>query len=169
MSKWSAGLVVAVMAGVVGFGCGGVALEEEASSSGLVEQYLEAASVEPAGGSNICEKPTCVDIERDKNITHVFLDFGECNVGDFRVFLTTASRGTEEVTDRLKKKGGPCKELDADYRFEVQGPDLKARVCVLFEGKWTDVRIGAKSANECRYEEACPPSSNKCVPCKKRC
>jgi hypothetical protein len=167
MKTWSAGLVVAVMVGVVGFGCGGVELEED-PSSGLVEQYLEEASVDAAGGGNLCAKPTCVDLGRDKNITHVFLDFGECNVGDFRVFLTTASRGTEEVTDRLKKKGGPCKELDADYRFEVQGPDRKARVCVLFQGKFTDVRIGAKAANECRYETGAH-SGKKCEPCKKRC
>lgn len=101
-------------------------------------------------GALLCFDP----IERDKNITHVFLDFGDCPVKDFRVFIKTESRGEEEVTDRLKTTGGPCKELDADYRLEVPGPDKKVKVCIIFKDHVTDdVRIGAKSANECRYEK----------------
>lgn len=151
MRQWKAGLVAAVMAGVVGVGCGSEATVEDSAQSSATERYLNQLGGEPGPQ---CGKKICFDpIERDKNITHIFLDFGNCPVRDFRVFLKTESRGTEEVTDRLKTRGGPCQELDADYRFEVQGPDKVAQVCIIFEDYLPgEVRIGAKSANDCRYE-----------------
>jgi hypothetical protein len=150
MSQWKAGVVAMVMAGALGVGCGGMP-EEEAGPS-PTERYLTQLE---DGEGYPCGKKICFDpIERDKNITHVFLDFGDCPVKDFRVFIKTESRGEEEVTDRLKTTGGPCKELDADYRFEVPGPDKKVKVCIIFKDYVTDdVRIGAKSADECRYEK----------------
>ncbi|MDY7228174.1 hypothetical protein [Hyalangium rubrum] len=150
MRQWKAGLVTAVMAGVVGFGCGVGLEEEEEATSGATAHYVEQLS---GSGPNQCGKRICFDpIVRDKNITHIFLDFGNCPVKDFRVFLTTEHFGTVEV-DKIKSKGGPCKELDADYHFEVPGPDKKAKVCIVFKDYVTDdVRIGAKSADECRYE-----------------
>ncbi|MCP3136306.1 hypothetical protein [Pyxidicoccus xibeiensis] len=151
MRHWKAGLVATVMAGMLGFGCGVEEPVDEVSSN-ATERYLAPFEEER---DNQCGKKICFDpIERDKNITHIFLDFGDCPVEDVRVFLTTESRGTEEVTDRLKSRGGPCQELGADYRFEVQGPDKEAKVCIIFKDYVTDdVRIGAKSANECRYED----------------
>jgi hypothetical protein len=157
MSHWKVGLVAAVLAGVVGVGCGGVEPVEEAGPS-ATQRYLEQLEGGGGGGGgeppNKCGEKICFPIiRRDKNITHIFLDFGMCPIRNFRVFLKTAHRGTEEVTDRLKTRGGPCKELDADYHFEVQGPDREAQVCIIFEDYITrDVRIGAKSANECRYD-----------------
>ena len=168
MSQWKAGLVAAVMAGVVGVGCGVEAPVEDATAQSPTEEYL--SQMEQDHGKQ-CGKKICFDpIERDNNITHIFLDFGDCRVRDFRVFLETESRGKEEVTDRLKSTGGPCQELDADYRFEVQGPDKEARVCIIFEDYLPgDVRIGAKSANECSYEDGGmfqPSHENECKKCK---
>lgn len=147
MRLWKAGLVAAVMAGAVGFGCGGVTSQEDSSPGAAVNAVQDVETWD-----NQCGVTRCIDLEREKNITHIFLDFGDCPVEDFDVTLTTESRGTEDVTDRLKTKGGPCKELNADYRFEVQGPDKEARVCITFHDYITDVRVGAKDADECRYE-----------------
>ena len=145
--------MAAVMAGMVGFGCGGEAPMEEAAGPSPTERYL--TQLEDDEHDNQCGKKICFDpIERDKNITHIFLDFGKCPVKDFTVLLETESRGWEDVTDRLKSNGGPCQELNADYRFEVPGPDKEAKVCIIFHDYVTDdVRIGAKSADECRYED----------------
>jgi hypothetical protein len=153
MSQWKAGLVAAVVSGLVGFGCGGVEpVEAAASGPSAAQRYLEQLE----GGEdppNQCGEKICYDLERDKNITHVFLDFGKCQPEDFQVFLYTEHRGWEEVTDRLKDQGGPCKELNADYRFEVQGPDREARVCLVFKDSLPKkIRVGAKSGNECRYD-----------------
>jgi hypothetical protein len=168
MSQWRAGLVAAAMSALVGFGCGGVEpLEEEETSSGAAEQYLQEALGNEH--DNQCKAFKCEEIKRDKNITHVFLDFGKCSkLKDFRVFVFTKSRGKEEVTDRLKKKGGPCQELNADYRFELPGPDHKAKVCVVFKDYVANVRIGSKAGGECTYEDSCPaskPEPNKCEKC----
>jgi hypothetical protein len=170
MSKWRTGLVAAVVAGVVGVGCGGVEAEEQdAAPSSALEEYLSVDSVEEAeNNNNMCGSRRCVTIERDKNISHIFLDLGKCadKMKKFRVLVTTKSRGTVDVTDRLKSNGGPCKELDADYRFEVPGPDKKAKVCVVFHDYITDVRFGAKAANDCRYERGASPKT--CKKCEKK-
>ncbi|QSQ20769.1 hypothetical protein JY651_36900 [Pyxidicoccus parkwayensis] len=152
MSQWKAGLVVAVMSGVLGVGCGGDAPVEASTDERAVDRYTTQMEQEDWGQ---CGKKICFDpIERDKNITHIFIDFGDCRVRDFRVFLETEHRGKEEVTDRLKTQGGPCQELDADYRFEVQGPDKEAKVCIIFEDYVPKhVRLGAKAANDCSYED----------------
>lgn len=145
--------MAAVMVGMVG--CGGVEPEPtQASAPSAVAKYLEAADdyEDNDNDHNQCGVRRCIDLERDKNITHIFLDFGKCPVEDFRVTVRTESRGIEDVTDRLKTVGGPCQELNADYRFELPGPDKKVRVCVQFKDYITKVRVGAKDANECSYE-----------------
>jgi hypothetical protein len=176
MSKWSAGLVAAVVLGVVGAGCGGVEVEEEQEQeqpSSALEEYLQeeeflVEAAEGDGGNNMCGSRRCFTLERDKNISHIFLDFGKCadKMKKFRVLLTTPSKGTVDVTGRLKTQGGPCKELDADYRFEVPGPDRVAKVCVVFHDYISDVRVGAKAANDCRYERGSAPK--KCTKCEKK-
>lgn len=150
MSQWNVALLAAVLMGVGSIGCGSMEPAEE-PSSGATERYLEQLDGEhDQCGKRICFEP----IKRDKNITHIFLDFGACPVKDFKVFLTTSSRGTEDVTDRLKTQGGPCKELGADYHFEVQGPDREAKVCIVFKDFVTnDVRIGSKAGDECKYNK----------------
>ncbi|AKJ06774.1 hypothetical protein ATI61_105254 [Archangium gephyra] len=146
-------MMAAVMMGAVGIGCGGVEPEPpRASAPSATAKYLEAADDFEDNDHNQCGVRRCIDIERDKNITHVFLDFGNCPVKDFRVTVRTESRGVEDVTDRLKSVGGPCQELNADYRFELPGPDKMVRVCVQFKDYITKVRVGVKAADECTYE-----------------
>jgi hypothetical protein len=88
-----------------------------------------------------CGTKSCFHIKADKNISHVFLDFGACSVKDFQVLARTDSHGFEDVTDRLKTQGGPCKDLNLKYRLELRGPDREADVCVVFNK--------AKAANQC--------------------
>lgn len=147
-------MMAAVMFGAVGsIGCGGVEPEpSRASVPSATAKYLEAADDLEDDDHNQCGVRRCIDIERDKNITHVFLDFGNCPIEDFRVTVRTESRGIEDVTDRLKSVGGPCQELDADYRFELPGPDKMVRVCVQFKDYISKVRVGVKAADECTYE-----------------
>ena len=174
MRKWKAGLVAAVVAGVAGFGCGSVEPAEEPVSG---ETELQRAARPRRGGGdraelggidivrferagNMCGSRTCFRIKAEKNISHVFLDFGECPVRDFRVLARTPFTDEyEDVTDRLKTRGGPCQELDAKYRFELRGPDRddpheirKAEVCVVFNDYIAGVTIGAKAASECEEE-----------------
>jgi hypothetical protein len=147
MRMWKAGLVAAVMAGVAGFGCGGVE-PADADSSGATERYLR--SLEDDDNGNQCGEPVCRTITREKNITHVFFDFGDCVLeeGDFTVTVDGV-----DFTDRLKSRGGPCRELDADFRIELPGPARTATVCVTFTGRIAeDVRIGSKAGSACRYE-----------------
>ena len=161
--------MAAVMAGAVGFGCGGVEPEPtQASAPSATAKYFENVSAfEDDNDHNQCGVRRCIDIERDKNITHVFLDFGNCPVEDFRVTVRTESRGVEDVTDRLKSVGGPCQELDADYRFELPGPDKMVRVCVQFKDYITKVRVGVKAADECTYESR-TIDGNACRKCQQQ-
>lgn len=190
MGKWKAGLVAAVMAGVAGFGCGTVEPADESLSAeaGLSGQPAldEVVATGPNGGGidivrferagDQCGSRTCFRIKAEKNISHVFLDFGECPVKDFRVLARTPFTDEyEDVTDRLKTRGGPCQDIDAQYRFEVRGPDRddpkeirKAEVCVVFEDYIAGVTIGAKAANECAEESyGLRAQHDGCKQCKK--
>ncbi len=171
MSMWKAGLVAAVMAGVAGVGCGGVEPADEASS-GATERYLRSLE-DDDNGNNQCGEPVCETITREKNITHVFFDFGDCRLeeGDFTVTVDGV-----DFTDRLKSRGGPCQELDADFRIEVPGPARTVEVCVTFTGRIAeDVRFGSKAGSACRYEEDSMRAQkkddggghgNQCEPCQ---
>lgn len=169
MSMWKAGLVAAVMAGVAGFGCGGVEPADE-GSSGATERYLRSFE-DDDNGNNQCGEPVCRTITREKNITHVFFDFGDCVMeeGDFTVTVDGV-----DFTERLKSRGGPCRELGADFRIEVPGPARTVEVCVTFTERIAeDVRIGSKAADECRYEPAPVRSlegddghGDQCKPCE---
>ena len=152
MSMWKAGLLAAVMAGAAGFGCGGVEpTADEVTSSGATERYLRALEDDNDDGHDQCGKPICETIYREKNITHVFFKFDDCKMkeGDFKVTVDG-----EDFTDRLKSKGGPCKELDADFRIEVPGPAKSVKVCVIFKKKFSkDFLIGSKAGGECSYKD----------------
>lgn len=161
MRKWRAGLLAAVVAGGVGFGCGGVE-PADTPSSGATERYLRDFHED----TNQCGEPICRTVTREKNITHLFFDFRDCNLreGDFTVTVDG-----EDFTDRLKSRGGPCQELNADFRIEVPGPAKSVEVCVTFTKRISeDFRIGAKAADDCSYD----PSSvralheNQCQQCQ---
>lgn len=159
MTLWKvgagAGLVLVLALGMAA--CGDTAGTE--ALSGLTQAHRQPP---PDGG--VCEEAKeCLVIEAGKNISHAFLDF-ECDPGDFDVVVVTEHFGPRVVTDRLKTDGGPCQDLARDYRFEVQGPDRVAKVCVIFYEERSEVRIGSKAADACAFEGTLFPGED-CDPC----
>jgi len=193
--KAASSLIMAVVVGVVSVACGSTtALEEEtagAPSSVTQAEELGDDSLADAppwlvsnndgivitrtrSPGNQCGTRACFHIEADKNISHVFLDFGDCDVRRFKVLARTPfTDGYENVTDRLKTQGGPCQELDMAYRFELRGPDRddhddirEADVCVVFYDKIPEVRIGAKAGSTCEADLSRSASWGKCRQCQ---
>jgi hypothetical protein len=195
MMKAASSLIMAVVVGTVCVACGGMTLEEETAgpptSTALAREVSDDSFEDTSpwvvlnnGGIVItrtrspgkqCGTRTCFHIEADKNISHVFLDFGDCNVGRFKVLARTPFTGEyENVTDRLKTQGGPCQELDMAYRFELRGPDRdnpgdvrEADVCVVFYDKIPEVRIGAKAGSTCEADTFRSAVWSGCRQCKK--
>lgn len=183
---WINGLFAVAFVGAVGVGCG-VAEDSETTQAPeelATEQVVRDTEVAAWPGlddvrrgpdsshDDQCGVKKCFDIKADKNISHVFLDFGKCKVGDFDVLAKTPFTDEyENVTDRLKTQGGPCQDLGLTYRFELRGPDRDdnddprtARVCVVFHDKVSEVTVGYKAADLCRaktYDEG------KCKKCQK--
>lgn len=120
---------------LVAVACGG---PEDGSETGELSQAHE----------NECrdEEKECVWIEADQNITHVFLDF-KCDPGDFKVTLETDQFGKQKPD--LHEQGGPCQDIERDFWFPVPGPDQRAKVCVKFKKKKSEVKVSYKAANVC--------------------
>ncbi|QRK12367.1 hypothetical protein JQX13_21480 [Archangium violaceum] len=159
MRAWTKVLMAAVLVVGVGAGCGGTEQEAQSGSSGssALASYLERGTEALGDDDNQCpSKKFCKDIDGDKNITHVFFDFpSKKNLEpgkDFKVYSYTDQRGWEEVTDRVKDKGGPCQELSLNYRFELPGPDRHAKVCVAFKDKSYKVEFGHKEDGLCKKD-----------------
>ncbi|HCF56820.1 MAG TPA: hypothetical protein DFS52_02330 [Myxococcales bacterium] len=104
-----------------------------------------------------CKRPTCFHLEDEKNISKVFIDFVDCEVGDFRVFAATPfTGGFEEVTEKLQDGVGCCGEVVRDYSFNLTGADRnragemrEAVVCIVFEETLSEVRVGYHAGGAC--------------------
>jgi hypothetical protein len=102
-------------------------------------------------------RPVCFCIEDEQNISEIFIDFGGCDVGRFRVFARTPFYdGFLEFTDELKDVGGPCEELSRDYWFVLPGPDRgepqvvrEAEVCILMLDGYAKTRVGYHAGDTC--------------------
>lgn len=171
---WNGALVVVAAVGLGAAACGG------AEATGVDSSSSEVRGFPPEGGgpdANIeitltdapgeeCGTEACFVVTSDKNISHIWFDFGECPVEDYRVLLATGQfPDFRDFTSRVKTKGGPCKSTlgDLDYRIEVPGSDRSgpkevhiAEVCFQFLDRiplLDDITIGAKGASECARED----------------
>jgi hypothetical protein len=135
----------------------GVGLEDD--DLGAIELPGDGDVVEPEPAcDNVCaDYPICFDLVAEKKISHVFIDFGDCEIGNFRVFaLTPENEDFEEitdleVTDELRVKGGPCHEIERDYVFGLHAE--RAKVCILFQDKFGEVRVGFHAGDVCEPGE----------------
>lgn len=159
MRVWTRGLVAAVLVVGMGAGCGGTEQEVQNESNGSSElaQYLNGGTEQEAldGEDNQCPSwEFCKELDGGKNITHVFFDFPskkDLEPGkDFKVYSYTDHKGWEEVTKRLKGKGGPCQDLGMNYRFELLGSYRHAKVCVAFKNKSYKVEFGHREDGLCK-------------------
>jgi hypothetical protein len=120
---------------------------------------------------DLCAMPTCFLLQDEKNISKVFIEFGDCELGDFRVFAATPfTGGFVEVTDRLREGGGCCGEIVRDFSFNLVGPDRcaphevrEAVVCIEFEDYRSEVRVGYHAGGSC--VPGVTKNAGQCAPC----
>jgi uncharacterized membrane protein YgcG len=102
------------------------------------------------GATLACPSPSmCFQISTNgANITHVFLDVDACcapDPGDYDVLVDG-----QPVKVLHDGAGGPCKEIEREVWFPLQGNQATAEVCLQFHGFVpSHVSVGAKSKSEC--------------------
>jgi hypothetical protein len=146
--------------------------------------------VSPVGGSLICEPlfTTCSRVTSNKNITHIFIAFQQCQQQQQQDFFTVTVDGSpvlpkdiQQEQDDLHNKGGPCNHGPSATPTANDDPDtahgprtietprfwfplgqnqFDVTVCVTTDQEQT-TRIGAKSADECVQD-----SVNLCQECQ---
>ncbi|MFT3766423.1 MAG: hypothetical protein QM820_13060 [Minicystis sp.] len=103
-----------------------------------------------SGATLACPAPVaCFQVSTNgANITHIFIDVDACcapDPGDYDVTVDG-----QPVTQLHDGGGGPCKELEREVWFPLQGNQASAEVCLQFHGFVpSHVSVGAKAKNEC--------------------